>query len=121
MGATVMKYLVMVQGTQADYDAQSGKGSPGSPVWDEKAMREMFAYMGGINDDLAETGELVTGYGLRGRACCCRQRAGAGPYRPHRRHRPGRPRPARRRAGPGHPGLPHRAAARHGRATEHPR
>lgn len=60
-----MKYLVMVQGSQADYDAQSGKRSPGSPVWDEKAMQEMFAYMGSINDDLAETGELVTGYGLR--------------------------------------------------------
>ncbi|WP_411081756.1 YciI family protein [Streptomyces sp. cmx-18-6] len=60
-----MKYLVMVQGTQADYEAQFGKGTPGNPAWDEKAVQEMFAYMGKINDDLAESGELVTGYGLR--------------------------------------------------------
>ncbi|MFG3407514.1 YciI family protein [Streptomyces sp. NPDC048142] len=60
-----MKYLVMVQGSQADYDAQTGKGNADSPAWDEKAMREMFAHMGSINDDLAESGELVTGYGLR--------------------------------------------------------
>lgn len=59
-----MKYLVMVQGSQTDYEAQAGKGSPDSPAWDEKAMQEMFAYMGSINDDLAESGELVTGYGL---------------------------------------------------------
>ncbi|MFE2204122.1 hypothetical protein, partial [Streptomyces rubiginosohelvolus] len=60
-----MKYLVMVQGSQADYDAQSGKGSAGSPVWDEKAVQAMYAHMGSINDDLSESGELVTGYGLR--------------------------------------------------------
>ena len=59
-----MKYLVMVQGSQADYDAQSGTGNATSPAWDEKAMQEMFAYMGSINDDLAESGELVTAYGL---------------------------------------------------------
>ncbi|MEU3070876.1 YciI family protein [Streptomyces sp. NPDC006906] len=59
-----MKYLVMVQGSQADYDAQSGKGSAGSPAWDEKAVQEMFAHMGSINDDLAESGELVSAYGL---------------------------------------------------------
>ncbi|MFD8945548.1 YciI family protein, partial [Streptomyces californicus] len=60
-----MRYLVMVQGSQADYDAQSGKGSADSPVWDEKAVQAMFAHMGGINDDLAESGELITGYGLK--------------------------------------------------------
>ncbi|MCT6775341.1 YciI family protein [Streptomyces rubiginosohelvolus] len=60
-----MKYLVMVQGSQADYDAQSGKGSADSPVWDEKAVQAMYAHMGSINDDLSESGELVTGYGLR--------------------------------------------------------
>ncbi|PCG86009.1 hypothetical protein CIB93_10915 [Streptomyces sp. WZ.A104] len=52
-----MKYLVMVQASQADYEAMA-------KAWDEKAMQEMFAYMGKINDDLAESGELVTGYGL---------------------------------------------------------
>jgi hypothetical protein len=59
-----MKYLVMVQGSQADYDAMSGKPSKHSPAWSEKDMQAMFDYMGRINDDLAETGELVDGQGL---------------------------------------------------------
>ncbi|AMW12806.1 YciI family protein [Streptomyces collinus] len=59
-----MKYLVMVQGTQADYDAMRGKASAHSPAWSEEELQTMFAYMGAINDDLAETGELVDGQGL---------------------------------------------------------
>lgn len=59
-----MKYLVMVQGTQADYDAMTGKASAHSPAWSEKDLRAMFAFMQEINDDLAESGELVDGQGL---------------------------------------------------------
>jgi hypothetical protein len=59
-----MKYLVMVQGTQADYDAMRGKASANSPAWSEEELQAMFAYMGAINDDLAESGELVDGQGL---------------------------------------------------------
>jgi hypothetical protein len=59
-----MKYLVMVQGSQADYDAMNGKGSPGSPAWTEQDLRAMFAYMNSINDDLSESGEMVDGQGL---------------------------------------------------------
>jgi hypothetical protein len=59
-----MKYLVMVQGTQADYDAMRGKASAHSPAWSEEELQTMFAYMGAINNDLAETGELVDGQGL---------------------------------------------------------
>ncbi|MEV0239176.1 YciI family protein [Streptomyces sp. NPDC050674] len=59
-----MKYLVMVQGTQADYDAMRGKASATSPAWSQEEIRTMFAYMGAINDDLAETGEFVDGQGL---------------------------------------------------------
>ncbi|MEU3935606.1 hypothetical protein C9J60_12120 [Streptomyces sp. A244] len=59
-----MKYLVMVQGTQADYEAMRGKASAHSPAWSEEELQTMFAYMGAINDDLAETGELVDGQGL---------------------------------------------------------
>ncbi|MEV0635053.1 YciI family protein [Streptomyces sp. NPDC050619] len=58
------KYLVMVQGTQADYEAMAGKASPGSPAWSEQDVQAMYAYMGAINDDLAETGEMVDGQGL---------------------------------------------------------
>ncbi|MFI6851690.1 YciI family protein [Streptomyces sp. NPDC050416] len=59
-----MKYLVMVQGTQTDYDAMRGRASAHSPAWSEEELQAMFAYMGAINDDLSETGEFVDGQGL---------------------------------------------------------
>ncbi|MDT9696345.1 YciI family protein [Streptomyces sp. P17] len=59
-----MKYLVMVQGSQADYEAMKGKASENSPAWSEQDVQAMFAFMGAINDDLAETGELVDAQGL---------------------------------------------------------
>ncbi len=54
-----MKYLVMVQNTQADYDAMAGGG-----VWSERDKKAMFGFMGALNDDLAESGELVDANGL---------------------------------------------------------
>ncbi|MER5973762.1 YciI family protein [Streptomyces sp. NPDC002055] len=59
-----MKYLVMVQGTQADYEAMAGKASEHSPAWSEKEIQAMFAHMEAINNDLAETGEMVDAQGL---------------------------------------------------------
>ncbi|MEU0411015.1 YciI family protein [Streptomyces griseorubiginosus] len=59
-----MKYLVMVQATQADYEAMRGKGSEQSPAWSEQEIQAMYAFMGAINNDLSETGELVDAQGL---------------------------------------------------------
>ncbi|MFD9213359.1 YciI family protein [Streptomyces sp. NPDC087659] len=59
-----MKYLVMVQGSQADYEAMTGQASSGSPAWSEKDLRAMFSHMEAINNDLAESGELVDAQGL---------------------------------------------------------
>ena len=59
-----MKYLVMIQGTQADYEAQSGNGSADAPIWTEQDIQTMYAHMGAINNDLAETGEIVDANGL---------------------------------------------------------
>ncbi|MFF1380442.1 YciI family protein [Streptomyces sp. NPDC058308] len=59
-----MKYLVMVQGSQADYEAMTGKPSEGRPAWSEKELQAMFAFMGEITNDLAESGELVDAQGL---------------------------------------------------------
>jgi hypothetical protein len=59
-----MKYLVMVLGSQADYDGMRGKASERSPAWTHEEVRAMYAYMGAINDDLAETGEMLDGQGL---------------------------------------------------------
>ncbi|MFI5967869.1 YciI family protein [Streptomyces asoensis] len=59
-----MKYLVMVQGTQVDYEAQAGKSAAGLPVWSDEDMQAMFRHMGSINNDLAETGEFIDAQGL---------------------------------------------------------
>ncbi|MGW0881054.1 YciI family protein [Streptomyces sp. NPDC002671] len=59
-----MKYLVMVRGTQADYDAMAGKPTPHAPAWTEVQLKAMYAYMSAINDDLAEKGELLDAEGL---------------------------------------------------------
>ncbi|UUN27856.1 YciI family protein [Streptomyces sp. FIT100] len=59
-----MKYLVMVQGSQADYEAMRGNGSEHSPVWSEKDLQTMFSFMEAVNNDLAESGELVDAQGL---------------------------------------------------------
>jgi hypothetical protein len=59
-----MKYLVMVQGTQADYAAMQGEGNAHSPAWTQEDMQAMFAFMGALNDELAESGELVDAQGL---------------------------------------------------------
>ncbi|MFF0451254.1 YciI family protein [Streptomyces sp. NPDC004609] len=59
-----MKYLVMVQGSQASYAAMAGKASEGNPAWSEKELQAMFEFMGAVNNDLAESGELLDGNGL---------------------------------------------------------
>jgi hypothetical protein len=59
-----MKYLVMVQCTQADYEAMQGKANATSPAWSQQEVQAMYAFMGALNDDLAETGEMIDGQGL---------------------------------------------------------
>ncbi|WP_367320880.1 YciI family protein [Streptomyces sp. HUAS ZL42] len=59
-----MKYLVMVQGTQAEYEGLAGRASEHSPAWTEQEVQAMYAYMSAINDDLSESGEFVDGQGL---------------------------------------------------------
>ncbi|MGV9687753.1 YciI family protein [Streptomyces sp. NPDC003444] len=59
-----MKYLVTVQGSQADYEAMTGRGSAGSPAWDEAGIRAMFAHMNAVNEELAANGELLDAQGL---------------------------------------------------------
>ncbi|MEU6539567.1 YciI family protein [Streptomyces sp. NPDC047000] len=59
-----MKYLVMVRGTQTDYEAVRGTASEASPAWTEEDRKAMFAHMGEINDELAKSGELIDAQGL---------------------------------------------------------
>lgn len=59
-----MKYMLMIMGTQAHYDAMSGTASTGAPAWSEQELKAMFRHMGSLNDDLAESGELIDAQGL---------------------------------------------------------
>ncbi|MFJ6482422.1 MULTISPECIES: YciI family protein [unclassified Streptomyces] len=59
-----MKYMLMVLGKQADYDAMGGTANSDGPGWSEADLKAMFDYMGALNDDLAESGEWVDGQGL---------------------------------------------------------
>jgi len=59
-----MKYMLLLLGKQADYDAMGGASREGSPAWTENDLKAMFEHMGAINDDLAEAGEFVDGQGL---------------------------------------------------------
>ncbi|SDJ79778.1 YciI family protein [Streptomyces indicus] len=59
-----MKYLVMIQGSKAGYDALSGQANEEGPAWSEKDLEAMYAFMGDLNNDLAESGELVDAQGL---------------------------------------------------------
>ncbi|MER6570056.1 YciI family protein [Streptomyces sp. NPDC001093] len=59
-----MRYLVTVQGTQADYDAMAGRPTRHAPAWTEVQLKAMYLYMSAINDDLQESGELLDAQGL---------------------------------------------------------
>jgi hypothetical protein len=58
-----MKYLIMVQGSQAGYDQMSGQSKDGN-TWSPEELGAMFAHMGALNNDLAESGEFVDAQGL---------------------------------------------------------
>ncbi|MFI8765733.1 YciI family protein [Streptomyces sp. NPDC053792] len=59
-----MKYLVMVQGSQADYEAMVGRGSAKSPAWDKTQLKAMFDHMNAINEEVTASGEMVDAQGL---------------------------------------------------------
>ncbi|MER7947232.1 YciI family protein [Streptomyces sp. NPDC096079] len=59
-----MKYLVMVQGTQVDYEAMVGRGSAQSPAWDKTQLKAMFDHMNAINEEVSARGEMVDAQGL---------------------------------------------------------
>ncbi|WP_406861883.1 YciI family protein [Streptomyces sp. HUAS MG47] len=59
-----MKYMVMVLGSQADYDAMRGEGSSGSPAWSQDDVRKMITFMDKLNGELTANGEMLDGQGL---------------------------------------------------------
>ncbi|HEY8457754.1 MAG TPA: YciI family protein [Actinopolymorphaceae bacterium] len=57
-----MKYMLMVLSKQSDYDLMAGRS--GETPWTKEAVKAMVDYMGALNDDLAEAGELIDAQGL---------------------------------------------------------
>jgi hypothetical protein len=59
-----MKYMILLYGSQQDYDALTGKPAPGKPAWAPEDFAAMGAFMAGFSKDLTESGELVETRGL---------------------------------------------------------
>lgn len=57
-----MKYMIMLYGSQRDYDAMSGK-DVGSP-WTMEDFAAMGAFMDAFNKELMDSGEFVEARGL---------------------------------------------------------
>jgi len=58
-----MKYMILLYGSQQDYDVLAGK-STDKPAMTAEEVEAMHAYMGEYHQKLVESGELVGGHGL---------------------------------------------------------
>ncbi|MBN6058015.1 hypothetical protein JYK22_39200 [Nonomuraea sp. RK-328] len=60
-----MKYMIMLYGSQRDYDLLSGKpAEAGETQWTAEDVAAMHAFMGRWNQELVESGEFVDARGL---------------------------------------------------------
>jgi hypothetical protein len=58
-----MKYMIMLYGSQRDYDLMAGKPTD-KPAWSADDVAAMHEFMGKWNNELVESGEFVDGQGL---------------------------------------------------------
>ena len=58
-----MKYMIMLMGSQNEYDMLTGK-SGDRPAWTLEEVTAMHEFMGKWNNDLVESGEFVDARGL---------------------------------------------------------
>jgi len=56
--------MILLYGSQRDYDALAGKAAPGRPAWTGEDFAAMGAFMESFTKGLAESGELVETLGL---------------------------------------------------------
>ena len=59
-----MKYMIMMYGSQQDFDMITGKPTDGGPTWSAEEIAAMHEFMGRWNNELVESGEFVDGQGL---------------------------------------------------------
>lgn len=58
-----MKYMIMLYGSQQDYDAMAGKAT-GTSAWSPEDIAAMYEFMGKWNQELVDSGEFVDARGL---------------------------------------------------------
>lgn len=58
-----MKYMIMLNGSQRDYDLLTGAGTDQSP-WTPEDVAALHAFMGTFTEELIASGEFVDGQGL---------------------------------------------------------
>ena len=59
----IMKYIIMMAGSQREYDMLAGKETDG-PAWSPEDVKALHDFMGAWNNDLVESGEFVDARGL---------------------------------------------------------
>ncbi len=59
-----MKYMIMLYGSQQDYDVLAGRSTDGKPAMTPEEVAAMHEYMGAYNQKLVDSGEFVDGRGL---------------------------------------------------------
>ncbi len=59
-----MKYMILINASQQDYDAMAGRPASEQPGWTPADFAAMGAFMESFNRELAESGELVDTRGL---------------------------------------------------------
>lgn len=59
-----MKYMIMMVGSQRDYDMITGKPTGDSPAWTPEEMAATHEFMGRWNQELIDSGEFVDARGL---------------------------------------------------------
>jgi hypothetical protein len=58
-----MKYMILLYGSQQDYDVLAGKPTD-KPAMTPEQVADMHAYMGSFHEKLVDSGEFVDGRGL---------------------------------------------------------
>jgi hypothetical protein len=58
-----VKYMIMLYGSQQDYDVMSGKPTD-KPAWSAEDVAAMHEFMGAWNQELVDSGEFVDAHGL---------------------------------------------------------
>jgi hypothetical protein len=56
--------MILLYGSQQDYDAMTGRPAAGKPAWSTENFAAMGAFMEAFNTSLANSGELVETRGL---------------------------------------------------------